>query len=229
MRLFVVLLLFGSLLDHQVSAKICDLNSGVKTAANLATLEIPFGIGGGLVRLLIEHLWPDDCDPRANLKKVVREAINESEEKELKRTFDGIKRSLEAMERRGDHDEDALGNFYNSAINVNTEDFVRTDHPTTFIYFRDFATLKLTILAQLRKLDHDKWNADYEKTAKELAEAAWDIIVKVPKLNPSSDCSNLELEGEDIPRKHSEEIWCTGAKRQKIKVWYLNQVYLLPN
>ena len=224
MRVFVVLLLlFGSLMDHQVSAKVCDLKSGIKTAANLATLEVPSGVGGGVLRLLIAHLWPDDCDPRVDVKKVVRDAINESEEKELKRTFDGIEIALEDMERRGDYDEDALGSFYDSAINANTPDFVRTDHPTTFIYFRDYATLKLTILAKLRELDHAKWNADYVDAAEELANAAWEIIVKVPKLNPSSDCSNLEMEGVT----HNEEIWCTGAKRQKIMVWYLLPTYYL--
>ena len=57
--------------------------------------------------------------------------------------------------------------------------------------------------------------------AEDLAKAAWDIIVQVPKLNPSTDCSNLELEGEDLPANHDEEIWCTGAKRQKIKVLLL--------
>ena len=221
MRVFVVLLLlFGSLLDHQVSAKICDLNSGIKAAANLVTSEIP--VGGGLLGLLIEHLWPDNCDSRADLKKVVRDAVNESEEKELKRTFDGIKRALIDMKNRGDLDEDALGSFYDSSINANTEDFVRTDHPTTFIYFRDFATLKLATLATLRKLDHDKWNKDYKKAAKELGEAAWEIIVEVPKLNPSSDCSDLEL--PDLVH-HKEEIWCTGAKRQKIKVICLLNTY----
>ena len=54
--------------------------------------------------LLIEHLWPDNCDPRADLKKVVRDAVNESEEKESKRTFDGIKRALIDMKNRGDLD-----------------------------------------------------------------------------------------------------------------------------
>ena len=228
MRVFVVLLLlFGSLMDHQVYAKICDLNSAIKTAANLATLEVPSGVGGGVLRLLIAHLWPDDCDPRVDVKKVVRDAINESEEKELGRTFEGIKIALKAMKNRGDYDEDALGSFYDSSINANTPDFVRTDHPTTFIYFRDYATLKLTILAQLRKLDHAKWNDDYVDAAEDLAKAAWDIIVQVPKLNPSTDCSNLELEGEDLPANHDEEIWCTGAKRQKIMVWYLLPTYYL--
>ena len=137
------------------------MNSAIKAAANLATLEIPSGVTGGVLRLLIEHLWPDDCDPRVDVKKVVRDAINESEEKELGRTFEGIKIALKAMKNRGDYDEDALGSFYDSSINANTPDFVRTDHPTTFIYFRDYATLKLTILAQLRKMDHAKWNDDY--------------------------------------------------------------------
>ena len=216
MRVFVVLLLlFGSLLDHQVSAaKVCDLNSGIKTAVSLASSKIPYG--GAFVKSIVEHIWPDDCDPRSGVKKIVREAINESEEKELKRKFDGMEIALKAMGNRGDDDEDALGSFYDNTINANTLHFVRTDHPTTFIYFRDYATLKLTILAKLRKLDHAKWNADYEDAAEDLAKAAWDIIVKIPKKYSSSDCSNLELD-----HNHNEEIWCTAANRQKIKVWYL--------
>ena len=84
--------------------------------------------------MLIAHLWPDDCDPRVDVKKVVRDAINESEEKELGRTFEGIKIALKAMKNRGDYDEDALGSFYDSSINANTPDFVSIDTTHRIIF-----------------------------------------------------------------------------------------------
>lgn len=114
-----LLLLVLSILVNggQVGATICDLNSGLKTAANLATLEIPSGVGGGVVRLLISHLWPDNCDPSLQFKNIVRDAINESEERDLERTFNGIKNALEDMTDRGDINEGTLRSFYDNSIN----------------------------------------------------------------------------------------------------------------
>ena len=208
----ILLLLIGSMLDHQVSAEPaepCNENTLIKDATTLAVSKVPYV--GDVFGLILNHIWPNTCDPRAYARRIVRDAIDKSEEEWLMRQFKGFKLVLEGKRGTIDADEDALEEFYDD-ISLSHAHFVRTDHPTTFIYFRDYATMKLTILASLRKLDYGKWNRKYVNEAKKLAQAAWDVIVKVPKVNPSSDCEST------LPGAQKEKDWCIGAKRQEIKV-----------
>ena len=98
MRVLVCLLLLGSWLNPEVAAKICDLESGIKTATKLASGQVPHV--GTVLKELIEFVWPDNCNPRENVRQVVQHAIDRSKEDWLKDEFRGIKWSLENMKTR---------------------------------------------------------------------------------------------------------------------------------
>ena len=203
MKKVLPLLVLVSLIDYRVKADNCDVLNIGKIGVQLIIDQIP--VGSSTINRLLDQFWPDDCAIR-KIQDMIGDAIENSERTYLKQLFDGWKSTLKNMESRGDEDLNSMKNFHDRL----NDHFFHFTKNVAFDYFREYATLKLVMIAKLKQLDptNTHYQNRYKADARRLVEAGERMIKELSKKM-----------WENNPRRHKvEDHWGIAEERQKLQV-----------